>query len=102
MNALIDHIVRNAADDTAIIGLLTVAIVANMPRPGSRFSLLTLYTWLYDSLQAFMAARNPHPSTEAHSQSTTQTASTLTTQSASLTVPAPDPTSPADPAQPKQ
>ena len=61
MTGFLQHILNEPGEYTALLGLFAVAVIANMPRPGSGFSLLTLYTWLYDSLQAFMAARNPVP-----------------------------------------
>jgi hypothetical protein len=62
-----------APEYVALLGLLIVAMIANMPHPETIQELLgttklaqwsgVSYRWMYDSLQAFMAARNPHPPT---------------------------------------
>jgi hypothetical protein len=39
-----------------------IAVGKSMPKPGSSFSWLTFYTWLYDSVQAVLPVpRNPPP-----------------------------------------
>lgn len=60
MTSLLTHLSKDAPEYTALIGLFLVAVVANMPHP-IKFNYNIWYTWLYDSLQSFMAARNPHP-----------------------------------------
>lgn len=64
MNELGHHILQSLPEYTALIGLFIVAVVANMPRP-EKFNNNVWYTWLYESLQAFLAAKNPHPTTPA-------------------------------------
>lgn len=72
-HAFQQHVIKSLPEYSIILGLLIVAIVANMPRPEvvaawlQKISFLDLcsiaYKWLYDSLQAFMAARQgqqPH------------------------------------------
>lgn len=71
-----DHVVKSWPEYTVIFGLLLVAIIANMPKPDVIDRLLMdtaslwikckelvaiLYRWVYESLQAFMAARHPQP-----------------------------------------
>jgi hypothetical protein len=55
------YIQSRSSEFTAIAGLLTVAIVANMPHPSS-FGNNIWYAWLYNSLQAFLGTRQPRPS----------------------------------------
>lgn len=71
LHAIVLHLQKDAPEYTALLGLFFVAVIANMPHPDVIERLLgtskpaqwaaVLYKWLYDSLQAFMAARNPHP-----------------------------------------
>jgi hypothetical protein len=60
MSGILHHIQIDAPEYTALVLLFLVAVIANMPHP-VKFGYNIWYTWLYDSLQAFMAARNPHP-----------------------------------------
>ncbi len=49
-------------------GLVFVAVAAftSMPKPGTPFSLATLYTWLYETVQSVLPAnRAPRPSSIA-------------------------------------
>lgn len=74
MTELWKHIAKDAPEYTALLGLFAVAAIANMPHSDVIARLLgsslpaqwaaVAYKWLYDSLQAFMAARNPHPPTQ--------------------------------------
>jgi hypothetical protein len=64
MNKLIEHVVHDAPEYTALLGLFAVAVIANMPTP-DKFNHNLWYSWLYDSLQAFMSARNPRPTQPA-------------------------------------
>ena len=100
MTGLVQHIEANMPEYTALLGLLAVAIIANMPKPGAKVSLLTFYTWLYDSLQAFMSARNPKPA-ETHIQTSQQGPTGTTTQDVTIQGPTPVPPQPDGPAQTK-
>lgn len=94
LNGLLSHLSKDAPEYTALLGLLAVAVIANMPHPETITALLGLskpaqwlgvgYKWGYDSLQAFMAARNPRQN---------ETANTSLTQDVVLTS-TPNPTSP--------
>jgi len=57
------NLLQNEVAYEAIGGLLFVALVYNMPKPGTPFTWLTIYTWLYETLQAFLSVRSPHPPT---------------------------------------
>lgn len=85
MTGLAEHLAKDAPEYTALIGLFAVAVIANMPPPGSKTSWSTAYKWLYDSLQAFMAARSPRPP-EAHIQTSQQTPGASLTQDATFPV----------------
>ena len=102
LNGLLSHLSKDAPEYTALLGLLAVAVIANMPHPETITALLGLskpaqwlgvgYKWGYDSLQAFMAARNPRQN-ETHIQTSQQTANTSLTQDVVLTS-TPNPTPP--------
>lgn len=89
MNALEQHLVKSLPEYIALLGLLLVAVVANQPHPdvitkwlgafqevplgASKFRyawqkfvdlLAILYKWGFDSIQAFMSARNPTASVQ--------------------------------------
>ena len=51
-NALCQHLAANA--EAYAVGLVAFLISAAkcMPKPGSSLSWLTLYTWIFDSIQA--------------------------------------------------
>lgn len=88
--ALEQHVIKSLPEYTTIVGLLLVAFIANLTPPAvvdkwlgawqpvanydrkwMRFFALSaqkmrdllsiLYTLFYNTLQAFMAAKNPHP-----------------------------------------
>lgn len=73
LRAIGQHLLKDAPEYTALLGLLAVAAIVTMPTPEviqrllgySRFGqwLAVLYKWLYDTMQTFMSARNPHTST---------------------------------------
>ena len=75
MSGFTEHISRTAPEYIALLGLLLVALIANMPTPQVMQKLIgegwafVLYKWVYDSLQAFMAARSP----QAHIVTTQET-----------------------------
>lgn len=95
MQAIEDHIIKSLPEYIAILGLFLVAVIANQPHPETidkwlgafkelapdtrvltvlwqktRDLLAILYRWSYDSLQAFMAAKNPRPQTPPASSPT--------------------------------
>ncbi len=50
-------------------GLFLFTAVANMPKPGIKWTKLVLYTWLYETLQTLMPLVRNHPfSTTQYSQ----------------------------------
>ena len=53
-NTVCQHLAANA--EAYGMGLIAFLIAAGkcMPRPGSSFSLLTFYTWLFDSVQSVL------------------------------------------------
>ena len=54
--AVIQHIAANA-EAYGVGGIaLGIAAVKCMPKPGSPFNPLTIYTWLYDTLQTVIPA----------------------------------------------
>ena len=84
-----DHFVKSLPEYIALLGLFMVAVIANQPHPDVinewlgafrplpanstrckitcqkiRDMIAILYKWQYDSLQAFMAARNPPASSQ--------------------------------------
>jgi hypothetical protein len=58
MNGILCSIGQHIAANAEAYGVGAIAFVVSagkcMPRPGSSFSLLTLYTWLYDTVQSVL------------------------------------------------
>jgi hypothetical protein len=95
LQALQQHILKSIPEYAIIGGLFFVAIIANMPRPEVVSSWLMaaesrwvkfkeliaiLYRWVYESLQAFMAARHPpQVTTSSQTQITSATSTTPAT-----------------------
>ena len=46
------HIAAHAEAYGTAAGIIAIAAIKCMPRPGAPFSWLTAYTWLYDTAQA--------------------------------------------------
>ncbi len=114
MQALEQHLIKSLPEYVAIFGLFMIAVVVSMPhkdvvdkwlgawqpvsdlaswrtRAWQKFRdlLSILYGWMYDSIQGFMASRNPPPPAQ-FSQSRTTTP-TQTTETLSSSTPVPDP-----------
>jgi hypothetical protein len=53
------HLVSNA--EAYGVGTIAFILAAGrcMPKPGSSFSLLTFYTWLYNSIQTVLPVHGP-------------------------------------------
>ena len=56
------HLMSNA--EAYGVGTIAFLLAAGrcMPKPGSPLSLLTLYTWLYNSIQTVLPVHGPPPS----------------------------------------
>ncbi len=114
MSALEQHLIKSLPEYVAIVGLFLIAVVVSMPHAETidkwlgawhpiapdaayrtkawqkfRDLLSILYAWMYNSIQGFMASRNPPPPAQ-FSQTRTQTPSG-TTETASSSIPVPDP-----------
>ena len=61
LNALDHNLTEHAPQYVALLSLLLVAAISNMPHPDEPFGWRTLYKWLYNSLQAFVGAVRPTP-----------------------------------------
>ena len=114
MHAIEQHLIKSLPEYVAIFGLFMIAVVVSMPHAETvdkwleawkavdvtaRFAtkawqkfrdlLSILYAWMYNSIQGFMASRNPPPPAQ-FSQTRTSTP-TLTTETVASSIPVTDP-----------
>lgn len=57
MDALWNHIVQHMAAYGFGSGILVIAFLQNMPTPGTKMNGLTLYTWIYNSIQTALPVK---------------------------------------------